>query len=108
MLRYKINKISEVDNDLLSEFYKKTYQKRHNSLTNNWRWWYRVGYNEFEPLILSIDNKVIGQAGLLPIDLNILEKKIPAIWFVDFAILTEFQGKGFGQIFIHSLVKIFP
>ena len=75
MLRYKINKISEVETDLLSEFYKKTYQKRHNSLTNNWRWWYRVGYNEFEPIVISVDNKIIGLAGLLPIDLNILGKK---------------------------------
>ena len=108
MLRYKINKISEVDNDLLSEFYKKIYQKRHNSLTNNWRWWYRVGYNEFEPIVILVDNKIIGHAGLLPIDLNILEKKIPAIWFVDYAILNKFQGKGYGQILTKEWMKICP
>ena len=108
MLRYKINKISEVKNDLLSEFYKKIYQKRHNSLTNNWRWWYRVGYNEFEPIVLLVDNKIIGHAGLLPIDLNILEKKIPAIWFVDYAILSKFQGKGYGQILTKEWMKICP
>ena len=108
MLRYKINKISEVENDLLSEFYKKIYQKRHNSLTNNWRWWYRVGYNEFEPIVILVDNKIIGHAGLLPIDLNILEKKIPAIWFVDYAILNKFQGKGYGQILTKEWMKICP
>ena len=72
MLRYKINKISEIATEQLSDFYKKTYHKRHKTLTSNWRWWYRTGYSEFESLILSIDNKIIGQAGLLPIDLNIL------------------------------------
>ena len=108
MLRYKINKISEIDIAKLSDFYKKIYYKRYKSLTSNWRWWYRVGYNEFEPLVLSVDNKVIGQAGLLPIDLRIKEKKVPAIWFVDFAILPEFQGKGFGQILTREWMKICP
>ena len=108
MLRYKINKISEVENDLLSEFYKKIYQKRHNSLTSNWRWWYRVGYNEFEPIVILVDNKIIGHAGLLPIDLNVLGKKIPVIWFVDYAILNKFQGKGYGQILTKEWMKICP
>ena len=74
MLRYKINKISEIDKSQLANFYKKIYHKRYKSLTNNWKWWYRVGYSEFEPLILSTDDKVIGQAGLLPINLKIKEK----------------------------------
>ena len=108
MLRYKINKISEIATEQLSDFYKKTYHKRHKTLTSNWRWWHRIGYSEFESLILSIDNKIIGQAGLLPIDLNILGNKVPAIWFVDFAILPEFQGKGFGQILTKEWMKICP
>ena len=33
--KYKINKISEVSKDQLSDFYKKTYYKRYKSLTNN-------------------------------------------------------------------------
>ncbi len=108
MLRYKINKISEIATNQLLNFYKKIYHNRYKSLTNNWRWWYRIGYNKFEPLILSIDNKIIGHAGLLPVDLNILENKVPAIWFVDFAILPEFQGKGFGQILTKEWMKICP
>jgi len=108
MLRYKINKISEIETNQLLDFYKKVYKKRHKSLTSNWRWWYRIGYGAFEPLILSLDNKVVGQAGLLPVDLNIIEQKIPAIWFIDFAILTEFQGKGYGQILTKEWMKICP
>ena len=107
-VKYKINKISEIATDQLSEFYKKTYYKRYKSLTSNWRWWYRVGYNELEPLILSIDNKVIGQAAYLPINLNILGNIVPAIWFVDYAVLPEFKGKGLGKILSKEWMKICP
>ena len=108
MLRYKINKISQVSSEKLSVFYKEVYKKRHKSLTNNWRWWYRIGHSPFEPLILSIDEQVIGQAGLLPADLKIEENIVPAIWFVDFAILKKFQGKGFGKILVKEWMKICP
>ena len=107
-VKYKINKISEIATDQLSEFYKKTYYKRYKSLTSNWRWWYRVGYSELEPLILSVDNKVIGQAAYLPTNLNILGNIIPAIWFVDYAVLPEFKGKGLGKILSKEWMKICP
>ena len=107
-VKYKINKISEIATDQLSEFYKKTYYKRYKSLTSNWRWWYRVGYNELEPLILSVDNKVIGQAAYLPINLNILGNIVPAIWFVDYVVLPEFKGKGLGKILSKEWMKICP
>ena len=106
--KYKINKISEVAKDQLLNFYKTTYYPRHKSLTSNWHWWYRVGYNEFEPLVVSIDNKVIGQAAYLPTELNILRNKVPAIWFVDYAILPEFKGKGLGKIMYKEWMKICP
>ena len=98
MQEYKINKISQIDKSQLSDFYKKTYHKRYKSLTNNWRWWYRVGLSEFEPLILSVDSRVIGQAAYLPTELEISGNKVPAIWFVDYAILPDFIGKGLGKI----------
>ena len=107
-LKYKINKISEVPQDQLSVFYKKTYSLRYKSLINNWRWWYRVGYNEFEPLIVSIDNKVIGQAAYLPTEINVQGSKVPAIWFVDYATLPEFKGKGLGKIMYREWMKICP
>ena len=107
-VKYKINKISEIATDQLSEFYKKTYYKRYKSLTSNWRWWYRVGYSELEPLILSVDNKVIGQAAYLPTNLNILGNIVPAIWFVDYVVLPEFKGKGLGKILSKEWMKICP
>ena len=108
MIRYKIKKISEIDKDQLSNFYKKTYYQRYKNLTSNWRWWYRVGHSEFEPLVLSMDQKIIGQAGLLPVDLKIKEKIVKAIWFIDFVILPEFRNKGFGKILTKEWMKICP
>ena len=108
MQTYKISKISQIEKNQLSDFYRETYHKRYKSLTNNWRWWYRVGHSKFEPLILLLDNKVIGQAGLLPVDLNILKEKVEAIYFVDFAILPKYQRKGFGQILTKEWMKICP
>ena len=61
---------------------------------------------EFEPLVLLIDNKIIGQAALIPIDLDISGKRIQSICFVDFAILPKYQGKGFGQILTKEWMKI--
>ena len=108
MKKYKINKISEIKEEQLLDFYKKVYKNRYKNLANNWRWWYRAGSSGYESLILSIDNKIIGQAGLLPIELNILGKKTSAIWFVDFAILHEFQGKGYGKILTKEWMRICP
>ena len=108
MLRYNINKISEVNLELLSNFYKDIFFQRHKSLIQNLKWWYRLGYNEFEPLVLSVDGKVIGQAGLLPVDLIIRGKEIKAIWFIDFAIQSKFRGKGYGQILTKEWMKICP
>ena len=58
MSEYKITKISEVEQSHLSDFYKKNYFDRHKSLINNWKWWYRIGYSKFEPLIISSGEKV--------------------------------------------------
>jgi hypothetical protein len=106
--KYKTNKISEVDKVELSEFYKKTFYQRYKNLTNNWRWWYRVGYDKQEPIILSIDNKIIGQASYLPTKLNVLGNEISAIWFVDYAILPEYMGKGLGKFLCEEWMKICP
>ena len=107
-IKYKIIKISEVPINQLSDFYKKTYPTRYKNLTNNWRWWYRVGYNEFEPLIVLADNKVIGQAAYLPTEINVLGNKVSAIWFVDYSILPEFKGKGLGKIMYQEWKRICP
>ena len=108
MQNYNIVKISEVKSNELSEFYKKVFLNRHKTLSSHWKWWYRLKYLDFEPLILLSDNKIIGQAGLIPLKLIIDNKIIPAIWFIDFVVLPEYQGKGFGQILTEEWMKICP
>ena len=94
----KIHKISQVSKEKLSPFYKKLYPERYKSLTENWNWWYRVNKDFAEPIILSLDDKVIGQAAFLVNNLIVSNKKIPAIWFQDYAVLPEFMGTGLGKL----------
>ena len=72
----KIKKISEISKDKLLNFYKKIYPTRFKNLTDNWKWWYRVDEKFAEPIILLLDEKVIGQAAFLKNDIIVNEKKI--------------------------------
>ena len=108
MSKHKITKISDVQQPLLLEFYKRVYFNRYKNLINNWRWWYRSDLSQNETLILSLEEKIIGQAGLQPVKLIINGKEILADWFLDFAILPEFRGKGFGKILTKKLMETCP
>tara|TARA_B110000438_G_C15735444_1_gene616127 strand:- start:257 stop:1270 length:1014 start_codon:yes stop_codon:yes gene_type:complete len=108
MNNYNIINISKVNSNLLFEFYKKVFNQRHKTLSKNWQWWYRNKYLGFETLVLIKDQKVIGQAGLIPVKINIKNEILPAIWFVDFAILPKFQRQGFGTILTKEWMKICP
>ena len=108
MFKHKITKISDIEQSQLYEFYKRVYFDRHKSLTNNWQWWYRHGYSKYESLIILSDEKVIGQAGIQPVDLKIKNEKFLGVWFLDFAILPEFRGKGLGKILTKKLMETCP
>ena len=101
----KINKISEISKEKLLPFYKKLYPERYKNLTENWKWWYRVDKNFAEPIILSLDDKVIGQAAFLVNNLIVSKKQIPAIWFQDYAVLPEFMGFGLGKLLTKEWMK---
>jgi len=105
---FKIKKISEVRREDLINFYSKVFKKRDERLINNFEWCYRVGYNDLEPIVIEVENNIIGHAGLIPVDLQIREKKTTAIWFTDFVILQEFRNKGFGKILTEEWMKICP
>ena len=108
MIDYNIISISKVKIDQLSEFYKKVFKSRYKTLTNHWRWWYRSNYLGYEPIILIADNKVVGQAGLISVKIQIEKEILPAIWFVDFAVLPEYQGLGLGKILTREWMNICP
>lgn len=106
MIDYQIRKITEIGADVLSSFYKKVFNKRSEFLTKNWSWLYRLKYNDIEPIILLSNNKVIGQLGLIPVNLKIADKVVSATWFVDFVITQEFQGKGAGSYLVREAMKM--
>ena len=108
MIDYNIISISKVKIDKLSCFYKRVFPHRHRILTENWKWWYRNKYLGYESLVLISKDKVIGQAGLIPIKLKIDKKISPATWFIDFAVLPEFQNQGYGKILTEEWMKICP
>ena len=107
-MNYKIRKISDINVALLNEFYKAAYPNRYNNLNNHWRWYYRMGYNNFEPIIIEVNSKIIGMAGLIPSKLKYNNLITEAIWFTDFFILKEFRNKGYGSILTKEWMKICP
>ena len=107
-MNYKIRKISDTSEVVLNDFFKSAYPDRYNNLINHWRWYYRLGYNNFEPIIIEVNSKIIGMAGLIPSKLKYENKITEAIWFIDFFILKEFRKKGYGSIITKEWMKICP
>ena len=107
MDKFHIKKISEIDIKKLLQFYQVSFQYE-KSILDNYQWRYRSEFNEFEPLILIIDNQICGHAGLIPIDLKINDKKQKAIWFTDFYIASEQRSKGYGKLLAEEWMKICP
>ena len=75
---------------------------------DNWRWSYRIGFSNFEPILIIIESKIVGMAGLIPTNLKINGKILKAAWFTDFHILKEFRNKGLGKILVKEWMKISP
>jgi hypothetical protein len=94
---FKFLSAHEVDPDLLYDFYRRMYPKRTDFFKSNWKWLYRSSfYDDRIPLVILVDNKVIAHAGLIPIKVRIAGKPYTASWYVDFAVVPEFQRKGLG------------
>jgi|TARA_B100001964_G_scaffold242160_1_gene316244 GNAT superfamily N-acetyltransferase len=108
MIDHNIVGISKVKTEQLSEFYKRVFKNRNKILTNHWQWWYRSNYLGYEPIVLISNNKVVGQAGLIPTKIRIEKEILPAIWFIDFAVLPEYQNQGLGKILTKEWMNICP
>jgi len=109
MQDYHIDLISNVKKEDLHEFYNISFQDRNKILINNWKWIYRSGYLNYEPiLLLNNKKKIIGQAALIPAKISYKDIIYPSVWFVDFVILKEFRGKGLGEYLTKQWMKICP
>jgi len=107
MEKFDIKKISEVDPFLLKEFYSSAFHYE-KTITNNYMWRFRNGYNNCEPIALIIDNKICGHAGLIPTDLKINGLNKKAIWFTDLYVLHKYRAMGFGKLLTNEWMKICP
>ena len=105
---YKIKKISEVNEEELSQFYRFAFPSRYKILSNHWKWYYKFGLTENEPIILEYNSKIIGMAGLIPENLSLKGRVYQATWFTDFYIIKEYRNKGFGKILTEEWMKICP
>lgn len=105
----EIRKASNVEEGPLRRFYTDAFPDRAEFLSRHWRWLYRVGrFPGIEPLVLVEGERVVGHAGVIPLTLSRLGREAAAIWFVDFSILPEFQGKGHGKALTESWMAMCP
>lgn len=96
----------EVDEELLHQFYKVTYPERLDLFRSSWRWINRTDfYHQQIPLILVYENQVIAHAGIMPVVFNFQGRSTTASWFIDFAVLPEFQRYGLGTLLTSKWVK---
>ncbi len=107
MTKFHIRKISEINKDDLINFYKKAFNLQ-NSESYNYVWRYRLGYSDYEPLVLLNENEICGHAGLLPIDIKLNNQIKKAIWFTDFYINKDLRSKGYGKILTQEWMKLCP
>jgi hypothetical protein len=105
---YIIKKFSSINEVQLYQFYKKVYRNIDKTFIKNIRWQYRIGYNQFEPIVIIVENKIIGHAGLIPGEIENQGQKYPVIWGSDFDILPEFRSRGYGKILTNEWMKICP
>ena len=105
MQRHIIKKISEVDKNELVDFYKLVFKDRYKILSKNLEWWYRLKKTKSEPIILTLNKKIIGQLGTIPTKVTNNDQIITGVWYVDYAVLPEFQGKGGGSLLVDEGTK---
>jgi len=107
MEKIYIKKISEVNEVQLKEFYTNVF-KFEKSVLENYKWRYRIGHNNCEPIVLIVNNKICGHAGLIPTDIKLNNIKEKAIWFTDLFIESNYRSKGYGKLLTEEWMKICP
>lgn len=97
---------SEVRPELLSSFYSYVYPLRAAFMESNWSWINRAYYHANRiPLVLISNERVIAHAGLIPVTMQIGGKDYSAGWFIDLAVLPEYQRSGYGSILVRKRME---
>ena len=104
-----IRPASRVDESALRAFYAGAYPARAAFLGEHWRWLYRVGrFPGIEPLVLVEGGRVLGHAGAIPAVISRHGREAPAMWFTDFFVAPELQGKGHGRALTEAWMAMCP
>ena len=107
MNQFHIKKISEIDQNKLYKFYQNSFNYKNSDLhIFNWR--YRLGFRNFEPLVLEVDDEICGHAGLIANDFKIKDEIKTGIWFTDFYINKNYRSLGYGKLLTQAWMKICP
>lgn len=90
------------DQDALLSFLRLAYaDEPRKSEPTYWRWHYLENpYTSSDdvPLwILKHGSQIVGQMATIPVELKVGNDKTKAIWILDFIILPEYRGQGFGK-----------
>jgi len=98
--------ISEVDKNLLYEFYSIAFPTRSEILYKNWNWIYRTSFSNSQPILALYKNEIVGHAGLISNKLSYGDSIFNGIWFVDFFILPKFRNIGLGKILTKKWMEL--
>lgn len=99
---------SDINNDLLIDFYKAMYPERKNLLPRVWKWLNRFSSSEGKgPLVAVYNNRVVAHAAMIPFAVTVNATQYTAAWFVDFAVLPQFQKKGIGTLLTRQFMSFF-
>ncbi len=106
----EIRPASSVEEPALRAFYAEAFPERAEFLSAHWRWLYRVGeFPGIEPLVLVDGGRVRGHAGAIPVKIKRGgEPPRTAIWFVDFHVAHDLQGRGHGKALTEAWMKLCP
>ncbi len=104
---WQLKLFSELPIDDLIAFNNAMYPHKPKYNAESLIWRFRVGFDpKIEPIYLLIDEKIVGQAGLIPNHIVMKDTHAIAIWFNKFIVSNQLQGQGFGKILTQRWMEL--
>jgi len=73
------------------------------------RWQFRVGFDKsIEPIYVTYKNKIVGQAGILPVTLLNGGNRYQATWYNRLIVSDSMRGKGAGKLLTKKWMEFAP
>jgi GNAT superfamily N-acetyltransferase len=106
----EVREATEIPARQLALFFDRMFPARASFLKSHWRWLYRVeSSSDVRPLVaLDGNGDVIGHAGVIPVTLRKDAQDLQGTWFVDFAVLPDYQRHGIGKLLTERWMAMVP